>query len=159
MHPSHPRRRPWPTVLLLLVTAMALALLAVVLIAPRPGRTRSVGWGRPRRSGRRPSSSRRVPTPSTIPTLQEAHDAGPRDRAQRRHRRRDRRRRRRLRGLGLLTIGAAASTEFADLLNLYAPSGPLTGKATVASLIYLIVWVNLHFRLRDRELSLSVASC
>jgi hypothetical protein len=25
----------------------------------------------------------------------------------------------------------------------------------VASIIYVIVWVNLHFRLRDRELSLS----
>ena len=48
-----------------------------------------------------------------------------------------------------------ASTEFADLLNLYAPSGPLTGKVTVASIIYVIVWINLHFRLRDRELSLS----
>ena len=57
--------------------------------------------------------------------------------------------------LGLLTVAAAASTEFADLLNLYAPSGPLTGKATVASIIYLIIWINLHFRLRDRELSLS----
>src|SRR4029453_11720492 len=57
--------------------------------------------------------------------------------------------------LGLITVGAAASSEFADLLTLYAPSGPLTGKATVASIIYLIVWINLHFRLRDRELSLS----
>jgi hypothetical protein len=36
MHPTHPRRRPWPTVLLL-VTAVALALLAVVLVAPPAG--------------------------------------------------------------------------------------------------------------------------
>jgi len=57
--------------------------------------------------------------------------------------------------LGVLTVACAASTEFADLLTLYAPSGPLTGKATVAALLYVIVWVNLHFRLRDRELSLS----
>jgi hypothetical protein len=57
--------------------------------------------------------------------------------------------------LGLLTVASAASREFADLLTLYAPSGPLTGKATVAAIVYLIVWVNLHFRLRDRELSLS----
>ena len=57
--------------------------------------------------------------------------------------------------LGGLTIASAASTEVADLLTLYAPSGPLTGKATIAAIIYLIVWVNLHFRLRDRELSLS----
>jgi hypothetical protein len=34
MHPTQPRRRPWPAILLLLVTAVALALLAVVLIAP-----------------------------------------------------------------------------------------------------------------------------
>jgi hypothetical protein len=57
--------------------------------------------------------------------------------------------------LGLLTIASAASREFADLLTLYAPSGALTGKATVAAIVYLVVWVNLHFRLRDRELSLS----
>jgi hypothetical protein len=57
--------------------------------------------------------------------------------------------------LGLLTVAAAAWAEFADLLNLYAPSGPLTGKATVSAIIYVIVWINLHFRLRDRELSLS----
>jgi hypothetical protein len=57
--------------------------------------------------------------------------------------------------LGGLTVASAASTEVADLLTLYAPSGPLTGKATVAAIIYVIVWVNLHFRLRDRELSLS----
>ena len=36
MHPTHPRRRPWPTVLLA-VTAVALALLAVVLVAPPVG--------------------------------------------------------------------------------------------------------------------------
>ena len=29
--------------------------------------------------------------------------------------------------VGLLTVGAAASAEFADLLNLYAPTRPLTG--------------------------------
>jgi hypothetical protein len=37
MHPTHPRRRPWPAVLLLVVTAVALALLAVVLVAPPVG--------------------------------------------------------------------------------------------------------------------------
>jgi hypothetical protein len=57
--------------------------------------------------------------------------------------------------LGIVTVASAASSEFADLLTLYAPSGPLTGKATVSSIIYLIIWINLHFRLRDRELSLS----
>jgi hypothetical protein len=37
MHPTHPRRRPWPTVLLLAVTALLLALFALVLVAPPVG--------------------------------------------------------------------------------------------------------------------------
>src|SRR4029450_13050764 len=37
MHPTHPRRRPWPTELLLAVTAVALALFAVALVAPPVG--------------------------------------------------------------------------------------------------------------------------
>ena len=37
MHPTHPGRRPWPTVLLLAVTALLLALFAVVLVAPPVG--------------------------------------------------------------------------------------------------------------------------
>jgi hypothetical protein len=56
--------------------------------------------------------------------------------------------------LGVCTVVAAAVSGFADFLTLYAPSGPLTGEATVAALIYLIAWVNLHAHLRDRELSL-----
>jgi hypothetical protein len=37
MHPTHPRRHSWPTVLLLVVTALLLALFAVVLVAPPVG--------------------------------------------------------------------------------------------------------------------------
>src|SRR4029453_11337172 len=37
MHPTPPGRRPWPTVLLLVVTALLLALFAVVLVAPPVG--------------------------------------------------------------------------------------------------------------------------
>jgi hypothetical protein len=54
--------------------------------------------------------------------------------------------------LGVVTVAAVAFPSFSDFLTLYAPAGPLTGKATVAVLIYLIAWVNLHARLRDREL-------
>ena len=54
--------------------------------------------------------------------------------------------------LGVCTVAAAAYSSFSDFLTLYAPAGPLTGKATVATLVYLIAWVNLHARLRDREL-------
>jgi hypothetical protein len=46
MHPTHPRRRPWPTVLLLVVTALLLALFTVVLIAP-PAGAHSLGGGEP----------------------------------------------------------------------------------------------------------------
>jgi hypothetical protein len=54
--------------------------------------------------------------------------------------------------LGAVTVAASAFASFGDFLTLYAPAGPLTGKATLATLIYLIAWVNLHARLRDREL-------
>jgi hypothetical protein len=37
MHPTHPRRRPWPSVLLLVVTALLVALAAVVVVAPPAG--------------------------------------------------------------------------------------------------------------------------
>lgn len=56
--------------------------------------------------------------------------------------------------LGACTVATAAYPGFADFLTLYAPSGPLTGKAVVATIIYLIAWLNLHARLRERELSL-----
>ena len=46
MHPTHPRRRPWPTVLLLVVTALLVALAAVVLVAP-PAGADSLGGAEP----------------------------------------------------------------------------------------------------------------
>jgi hypothetical protein len=56
--------------------------------------------------------------------------------------------------LGVVTVAAVAYSSFSDFLTLYDPAGPLTGKATLAVLVYLIAWVNLHARLRDRELHL-----
>jgi hypothetical protein len=46
MLPTHPRRRPWPTVLLLVLTALLLALAAVVLVAP-PVRAGALGGAEP----------------------------------------------------------------------------------------------------------------
>ncbi len=57
--------------------------------------------------------------------------------------------------LGILTVLAAAIPAMADLLSFYAPSGPLSGKFIMATFAYLIIWTNLHFRLRGHELSLS----
>jgi hypothetical protein len=56
--------------------------------------------------------------------------------------------------LGAVTVASAAWSSFSDFLTLYDPAGPLTGKATLAVLVYLIAWVNLHARLRYRELHL-----
>ena len=47
MHPTHPRRRPWPTVLLLLVTALLVALAAVVVVAPPAGASHPLGGTEP----------------------------------------------------------------------------------------------------------------
>jgi hypothetical protein len=58
MHPTHPRRRPWPTVLLLAVTALLLALFALVLVAPPVGAQSPVL-----------GEVRRVPGPSPLPWL------------------------------------------------------------------------------------------
>jgi hypothetical protein len=60
--------------------------------------------------------------------------------------------------LGLCTVASAASGLVAQLLTFYAPTGPLSGKSLLSSLLYLIIWGNLHFRLRDRELRLARAS-
>jgi hypothetical protein len=46
MLPTHPRRRPWPTLLLLVLTALLLALVAVVLAAP-PVRAGALGGVEP----------------------------------------------------------------------------------------------------------------
>jgi hypothetical protein len=46
MLPTHPRRRPWPTLLLLALTALLLALVAVVLVAP-PVRAGALGGVEP----------------------------------------------------------------------------------------------------------------
>jgi hypothetical protein len=47
MHPTHPRRRPWPTVLLLLVTALLVALAVVVVVAPPAGASHSLAGTEP----------------------------------------------------------------------------------------------------------------
>ena len=60
MHPTHPRRHSWPTVLLLVVTALLLALFAVVLVAPPAGAHSLADLV---------GEVRRVPGPSPLPWL------------------------------------------------------------------------------------------
>ena len=56
--------------------------------------------------------------------------------------------------LGLLVIGAAASPLVSQWLTFYEPTGPLSGKAIVSVVVYLVVWPNLHYRLRDKQVDL-----
>jgi hypothetical protein len=56
--------------------------------------------------------------------------------------------------LGLLVVAAAASPQVSQLLNFYSPTGPLSGKAIVSTVVYLVAWPNLHYRLRDKQVDL-----
>ena len=55
--------------------------------------------------------------------------------------------------LGLLTTLAAASRPFSNILAFYGPTGSLSGKTTVAVLIWLAVWVLLHRTWKDRQVN------
>ena len=56
--------------------------------------------------------------------------------------------------LGVLVVAAAASPQVSQWLTFYAPTGPLSGKAIVSSVVYLVAWPNLHYRLRDKQVDL-----
>ena len=56
--------------------------------------------------------------------------------------------------LGLLVVAAAASPQVSQLLNFYSQTGPLSGKAIVSTVVYLVAWPNLHYRLRDKQVDL-----
>jgi len=42
--------------------------------------------------------------------------------------------------LGILAFAAEASRPFADMLNFYNPVGPLSGKTTIAIIVWLAAW-------------------
>lgn len=52
--------------------------------------------------------------------------------------------------LGILTTLAEASTSIKDLLNLYNPVGPLSGKTIGAVVVWLVAWIVLHTMYRDK---------
>jgi nucleoid-associated protein YgaU len=53
--------------------------------------------------------------------------------------------------LGLVTVIATASEAVKSLLTFYEPVGPLSGKTTVAVVIWLVAWAELHGRWRKKE--------
>jgi hypothetical protein len=45
--------------------------------------------------------------------------------------------------VGILAFAAEAWRPFANTLNFYNPTGPLSGKTTVALIVWLVAWVAL----------------
>lgn len=60
--------------------------------------------------------------------------------------------------IGLMTTLAEASTAIADKLRFVAPVGPLSGKTTVAVIIWLISWGVLGTLWKDKEVDFSKVS-
>jgi hypothetical protein len=54
--------------------------------------------------------------------------------------------------LGVCVVLTEASPAVEDVMNLWEPAGPLTGKTTVPTIVYLLAWPLLHWRLRQRDL-------
>jgi hypothetical protein len=54
--------------------------------------------------------------------------------------------------LGLLTTLAAASRGMQGLLSFYAPAGLLSGKSTIAVVVWIVAWVVLHAAWYDQHL-------
>jgi hypothetical protein len=57
--------------------------------------------------------------------------------------------------IGLLTTLAEASEGIKDWLNWYNPTGPLSGKTTLGTIIWLVVWIGAHYALRRYEVNLN----
>jgi len=53
--------------------------------------------------------------------------------------------------LGVVTTVAAASTAFANSIKLVNAVGPLSGKTTIAVVVWLLAWVGLHFAFRRHQ--------
>ncbi|HIP72019.1 MAG TPA: hypothetical protein EYH05_11570 [Anaerolineae bacterium] len=56
--------------------------------------------------------------------------------------------------LGLMTTGAVLSAGLKDVLNLWNPAGPLTGKSTFAIIAWLISWVIFNYLWKGKETDL-----
>ena len=55
--------------------------------------------------------------------------------------------------LGLFTTLAQAITAIRSALNLYDPAGPLSGKTTVAVVIWLVAWAVFHQLWKNRQVN------
>ncbi len=55
--------------------------------------------------------------------------------------------------LGLFVILAEASNSVKNALNFYNPVGPLSGKTTVAIIIWILSWMILHGSWKNKQVS------
>jgi hypothetical protein len=60
--------------------------------------------------------------------------------------------------LGVATVVTEAHEPIKQLMTLSEPVGPLSGKTTVPTLAWLMLWPLLHLRLRTRDLDLRRAT-
>lgn len=56
--------------------------------------------------------------------------------------------------VGILAIAAEASRPFANMLNFYNPVGPLSGKTTVAVIVWLVAWFVLSRLWKEKTVAL-----
>jgi len=56
--------------------------------------------------------------------------------------------------LGLLTLLTKVSSTIENALDLYAPTGPVSGITTLAVIVWLVVWAAMHILLRNRQIDL-----
>ena len=57
--------------------------------------------------------------------------------------------------LGLITTLAAASRPVATALAFYGPAGPLSGKSTLAVVVWLVAWAVFHKRWKNTQVNFS----
>jgi len=57
--------------------------------------------------------------------------------------------------VALFAIAADSSSFLKSLLNLYKPTGPLSGVTTAAILVWLVTWAVLEVRWRKRTIALA----
>ena len=59
--------------------------------------------------------------------------------------------------IGLMTTGAVLSEGLKNFLNWWNPAGPLTGKAGVGILVWLISWAFMHSAWKEKDYELGKA--
>jgi CHASE2 domain-containing sensor protein len=57
--------------------------------------------------------------------------------------------------LAVVAIAADQSKAVKSLMNFYHPTGPLSGVTTTAIFVWLVLWIVLAWRWRDRNLAMS----